>query len=212
MNISLAKIIPLLLGSCALTAQAALITGQINIQSGLTGGLILTPNQLGAVTSVGASPSSVVTSAEGSYPTALVGDTVSFKGFTVGLGAQAISSLWSVTDTATGGLAGGFNYTFDLAAITAVFQSSTRLLIDGTGTLRSNNPGLDATTGVWSYGILSADGTATNGVFSFQSNNVSLGVAPNPVTGVPDSGSSIILLGVSLLGLFGLSRRLKSVV
>ncbi len=211
MNISLAKIIPIILGTCALTAQAALITGQINITSG---SVVLTPNLLGAVTQVGPSLNGIVSSVEGSYPAALIGDSVAFKIFNVALGAQPITSLWSVTDTVAP-IGTGFTYSFDLASITAILQQAAsptqggRLNIDGLGTLRSTNPALDPTFGFWTYGINSADGSPTNGVFSFQSNNVALG---NPNTNVPDGGSSMILLGVSLLGIFALSRRLTSLV
>ncbi len=204
MNISFARIFPLLLASVALPVQAALITGQINMQ---VGSAVLNPNVLGAVTSVGGPTSGTVTAVEGSYPAALTGDAVTFKGFNVVLGAQSITSLWSVTDLLAP-VGTGFNYTFDLSSITLVFQSSTRLLVDGTGTLRSNNPGLDPTAGLWSFDIVSADGSATNGVFSFQSNNVGIN-KPGDAVATPDGGSSAVLLGVALMAMVGLSRRFK---
>ena len=197
MNISLIKILPLLLGSLALTAQAAQITGQINIQSG---SVVLTPNVLGAVTAVGPSTNGIVTSVEGSYPVALLNDVVAFKAFNVAVGAQAITSLWSVTDVlATVG--SGFNYTFDLGAITSVVQTATNLFINGSGTLKSNDPGLSATAGLWSYGINSSNSTPTSGVFSFQSNNSGVAAA------VADGGNTLVMIGVGLMGLVGYSRK-----
>ncbi len=196
MKISLLKTIPLLLSSIALTAQAVPIAGQINIQSGT---VVLTPNQLGAVTAVGPSANGVVTSVEGSYPMSLIGDAVTHKSFLVTMGSQPITSLWTATDV----VGTGFSFSFDLGSITSVTQSSSLLSLTGTGTLQSTNPGLDPTPGLWTYGINSADGTPTNGVFSFQSNNVG---APIP-TGVPDGGDAVILVGVGLLTIGGLARR-----
>lgn len=195
MNMSLIRILPLLLGSIALTAQAVQITGQINIQAGT---VVLTPNVLGAVTAVGGSTNGIVTSVEGAYPVALKDDVVTFKPFAVAVGAQAITSLWSVTDLLAV-VGTGFNYTFDLIAMTSVIQTPTNLFINGTGTLRSNDPNLNATPALWSYGINSSDGTATSGVFSFQSNN-------SAQSQVPDGGSTLVLIGAGLMGLFGYSR------
>ncbi|WP_414663215.1 hypothetical protein [Horticoccus sp. 23ND18S-11] len=196
---SLTKLVPILLGSLALAAQAVPITGQINIQ---TGSVVLTPNMLGAVSSVGGSSNGLVTAIEGAYPAALVGDFVTYKPFIVAVGAQSIATFWSVTDTLAP-IGTGFNYSFDLGAITSVIQTPTNLFVNGAGTLRSNNPALDATPGLWSYGINSADGSPTSGAFSFQSNNVAQNVA------VPDGGNSLILFGAGLIGLGGLARSFK---
>jgi len=198
MKKSFGKLVSLLVGSAALalTAQAIPITGQINIQTGL---VTLTPNQLGAVTVVGPSINGRVTGVEGTYPVALLNDVVTYKAFNVLLGAQAITDFWSVTDLLTPA-AGGYNYSFDLGSITSIIQTPTNLFLNGTGTLKSTDPLLTATPGMWSYGINSADGSPTNGFFSFQSNNVARGAS------VADSGSAVILFGLGLLGLGGLSR------
>ncbi len=193
MHTSLKKIIPLLLCGIALTAQAAPITGQLNIQAGT---VVLNPNQLGAVSTVSASTTGLVTSVEGSYPISLLADTVTYKPFAVTLGNQAITSLWSVTD------AGGFSYSFDLSAVTSIIQTGSNLFLNGMGTLWSTNPATSPAYSLWSYGINSADGTPTNGIFSYQSNNVA-------TSGVPDSANTMILLGVGLMGLVGLRSRFQ---
>lgn len=197
MKTPLVKLVPLLVGSIAfaVSAQAVPITGQINIQTGL---VVLTPNQLGAVTVVGASNNGRVTSVEGSYPAALIGDIATYKAFNVALGAQAIQNFWSVSDLLAP-VGTGFNYSFDLATITGIAQTATSLTVNGSGTLKSTDPLLSPTTGMWTYGINSADGSPTSGFFSFQSNNVAR-------ASVPDGGSAVILFGLGLISVGGLSR------
>ncbi|MBL9208925.1 MAG: hypothetical protein JNL92_00570 [Opitutaceae bacterium] len=202
MKTSFTTLASLLVGSIglALTAQAIPITGQINIQTGL---VVLVPNQLGAVTVVGASNNGRVTGVEGSYPAALLGDAVSYKAFNVALGAQAIADFWSVSDLLAP-VGTGFNYSFDLVSVSSIIQTPTNLFINGMGTLKSSDPLLSPTAGMWSYGINSADGSPTNGFFSFQSNNVAR-------ASVADGGSAVILFGLGLLGLGGLARMFKQV-
>lgn len=176
------------LGSLALTASAVPITGQINIQ----GDVVLTPNQLGAVVSVGPATNARVTSTEfPSYPGSLVDDPVTYAGFTVSTGVKNITPLWTVTDVGVGGT--GFTYSFDLLNISTSTQSGQQLFLAGSGTLRSTNATLDPTPGSWTYNINSGDGSPTSGVFSFQSNNVAMGQQ------VPDGGSTLMLLGGSFL-------------
>ncbi|MFT3869553.1 MAG: hypothetical protein QM715_13950 [Nibricoccus sp.] len=191
MHTPITKLLALLLCGIAVSAQATPITGQLNVQSG---SVVLTPNQLGAVTNVAGSMNGKVTSVEGSYPSSLVGGTVTYKPFNTTVGSQAIAGLWSVLDTAT-----GFTYSFDLNSVLSVIQTGSNLLVNGEGKLWSTNPDLTAAYGLWSYGINSADGSPTNGVFSFQSNNVA-------TAAVPDGASTLILLGVGLMGVAGLSR------
>lgn len=202
MKTSFTTLASLLVGSIglALTAQAIPITGQINIQTGL---VVLVPNQLGAVTVVGASTNGRVTGVEGAYPAALLGDVVSYKAFNVALGAQAIADFWSVSDLLAP-VGTGFNYSFDLASVSSIIQTPSNLFINGLGTLKSTDPLLSPTAGMWSYGINSADGSPTNGFFSFQSNNVAR-------ASVADGGSAVILFGLGLLGLGGLARMFKQV-
>jgi len=189
MHTSLTKLIPLLLCSIALTAQATPITGQVNIQAG---SVVLNPNHLGAVTNVAGSWDGLVTSVEGSYPSTLLGATVTYKPFAVALGNQPITSLWSVVDATT-----GFSYSFDLTSVISIIQTGSNLFMNGQGKLWSSNPALSAAPGMWSYGINAADGTPTSGIFSFQSNNVAR---------VPDGASTLILLGVGLMGVAGIGR------
>jgi hypothetical protein len=197
MNTSYVKLFPLLLGGIAFTAQANPINGQINIQ---TGNVVLTPNQLGAVVSVGTSTNGKVTSVEGAYPTNLDGDSVTYKSFNVTFGAQSISGLWSVTEI----VSPFYTYTFNLGSITSIVQTSTNLSINGTGTLASTDPTWTLTSGLWSYGINSADGSPTSGNFSFQSNNTS-------VASVADGANTLVLFGVGLMAVVGIGKKFRKV-
>jgi hypothetical protein len=195
MNTALLKLSPLLLAGIALTAHATPIIGQINIQAG---SVVLTPNQLGAVTSISGSTDGLVTSVTGgtsSYPVTLDGDHVTYSSFSVTLGPQAILPLWSFSGS-------GYTYSFDLASITAIVQNATSLSINGTGSLISTDPAdTGPTAGLWSYDITSPNGQPTSGIFSFQSNNVAVQV--------PDGGNTLILIGAGLLGIVGLGWRSK---
>jgi len=91
-------------------------------------------------------------------------------------------SLWSV---------GGF--TFDLLSSTVVTHNNQFLTISGSGIVSGN--GFDATAMEWSFSIQNRGGT----IFSFSATN---GVA------VPDGGSAICLLGLALVGIEVLRRKL----
>ena len=150
------------------------------------------------MTVVGPSTNGRVTAVEGAYPASLLGDVVSYKAFNVVVGNQGITDFWSVADLLAP-VVGGFTYSFDLTSITSRAQTPTSLTVNGVGMLKSSDPLLGATMGLWTYGINSADGSPTNGFFSFQSNNVAR-------ASVADGGSAVILFGLGLLGLGGLSR------
>lgn len=200
MNTSLARLVPLLLGSMALTAHATPIIGQINITAF---DVVLTPNQLGAVTSVGGSTDGLVSNVSGgttSYPTSLVNSAypVMYAPFSVTVGLQAINPLWSVND-----LANGYNYSFDLISISSVVDNSGFLNLTGTGNLLSTNPlATGPTLGAWTYTIQSSNGGPTNGYFSFASNN-------DVKASVPDNGNTLILIGAGMLGVVGAGWRSK---
>ena len=83
---------------------------------------------------------------------------------------------------------------FDLLALTVAFESPTALLLTGTGI--AHKAGKDNTPGTW---ILSAN--TLGSTFSFSSTNSS----------VPDGGTTVALLGMALVGVEGLRRKLGSV-
>jgi len=92
--------------------------------------------------------------------------------------------LWSV---------GGFSY--DLLTSTIVTQNASTLFITGTGIVSGN--GFDPTSMDWSFTTQSAGGN-TRTTFSFSANGLA----------VPDGGSAVALLGLALVGIEVLRRKL----
>ena len=97
--------------------------------------------------------------------------------------------LWSV---------GGFSFDLDTATIDT--QNSHLLSITGTGTL--SGAGFDPTPGTWAFSAQSAAGIH-QASFTFSADT-------NTGPGVPDGGSAVALLGIALVGLEGLRRKLYS--
>jgi hypothetical protein len=85
---------------------------------------------------------------------------------------------------------------FDLTQVTSISESGSGLVLAGTGFLKA--AGYDDTLGKWSF---SAD--SSGGLFSWSSTAMA--------TSVPDGGTSMGLLGLSLLGLAGISRKLRKI-
>jgi hypothetical protein len=131
---------------------------------------------------------------------ALSGDYVGTSGATVTMApfiwdpptaSTPINPLWSF-------VSGGNTYSFDLSVMHEDFASPTGLLLSGLGIAHITGPGLEKldTFGQWNFSAQTL-GLAT---FTFSS-TTSL-----PPPAVPDGGSSVVLMGGSLLGL-GLIRR-----
>lgn len=106
----------------------------------------------------------------------------SFAPFPVG----GVVPLWTIPSSA--------GTSFDLLSLNIVLQNSTALLLTGTGI--SHKAGKDNTPGTW---ILSAN--TLGSTFSFSSTNSS----------VPDGGTTVALLGMGLVAVEGMRRKLGSV-
>ncbi len=85
------------------------------------------------------------------------------------------------------------------ATATIDTQNSHLLSITGTGTL--NGAGFDSTPGTWAFSAQSAGGIH-QASFTFSADTTG--------AGVPDGGSAVALLGIALVGLEGLRRKLYS--
>lgn len=94
--------------------------------------------------------------------------------------------LWSV-------VAGGVTYTFTVNTESQTAPTSGSISLSGTGTFADGIPG-DSVGGTFQLGF-GADGT----VFSFQNNNS---------VGVPDGGTTAMLLGSAMIGLGLLKKKL----
>lgn len=120
------------------------------------------------------------------------GSAVSYTDFTynkttLALVPPATFTLWSFT-------VGANTYTFDLdSPLDAAFNSSGSFSINGHGTAFINSG--QASTGFWSIA-----GTTTTATFHFTSSSVT--------SVIPDGGSAVALLGISLAAIEGIRRRI----
>jgi len=118
----------------------------------------------------------------------------------VNLGDQAMMATpWTFLPTPGGQPAlwsvGGF--TFDLTSATVVTQNATFLNIRGVGTVSGN--GFEDTTARWAFTVQNAGG-GTGDFFSFSANTAGA---------VPDGGSAVALLGISLVAIEFVRRKLR---
>ena len=163
------------------SASAVQIDGNITIAGGAT-----LDGPIGSANSVTSWVAPEVISRDGDFAGFVaVGDAVTMTAPWVFDPSTATADLWAV---------GGFE--FDLASSAIAFQSTTFLAIGGVGTVSGN--GFDATAGIWNF---TTQTPHSGGVFSF-----SASTDTRPQDRIPDGGTTILLLGLSLAGL-GLIRR-----
>ena len=162
-------------------AQAGGINGAITF----AGGAVYDTNSLATATRVNAFSNVTVMSGDGDFG-GLVGNSVTMATPYIFVPSTPTPALWSV---------GGF--TFDLANSVVVLQNASFLLITGSGTITGN--GFDATPGTWSF---TSQSPSANGVFSFSSGSCA--------QGVPEGGTTAALLGIGLIGVGVLRRKMVS--
>jgi VPDSG-CTERM motif len=170
--------------------SAAAIEGNINF----AGAVHLDNNNLGSATTVvtwfdafnNAGKTSVVPGATGAFSVIPAGTSATMAQPWVFNPSTPTAALWSV---------GGF--TFDLLSATVVSQSNTFLNVLGTGMVSGN--GFAPTSATWSFTVNNSNGQPKM-MFSFAANNNS----------VPDGGITVALLGIALMGVEVLRRKLKA--
>ena len=155
----------------ALSAQATLITGMLNI-----GGTAVYDHPIGSATMV---KMFVNAHAEGENS----GD---FAGIAENTPIAMTSPYIFNPSTPTPNLWSVAGFTFDLSSTTIVTQSVNGILIVGTGTISGN--GFDPTPGEWSFSQQKGSGTR-------------LSFSATTETPLPDGGMSLTLLGAGLVGL-----------
>ena len=129
---------------------------------------------------------------------AVVGTTSgSFLGVPIGSAVTLATSWIFNPSTATPGLWSVGGFTFDLATATIDVQNSGLLSITGAGTL--TGAGFDPTPGTWAFSTQSAGGI-NQASFTFSADTAA----------VPDGGMTVALLGIAVVGLEGLRRKLSA--
>lgn len=168
----------------AFQAQAAPITGTIDIvASGSHVVLDKTANSVTFVDDNAVPGNALVSNGTGDFA-AFVTQLVTYADFTYSPLAVA-NPIWTL-------VAGGLS--FDLETVTFISEAGTGLVLNGTGTIHSALH--EDTSGTWSF---SAD-TASGGNFTFSSQTAA---------NVPDGGATAMLLGLGVLGMATLRRKLS---
>ena len=167
--------------SCALwvqQAQAVPVTGAITFAGGVT----LDQPSVNTATEVTSWVSPTVQSVSGSFAAFVTtGDSVTFTP-TWFFNSPAIPSFWTVD-----------GFTFDLIASSIDSQGSGFVNVSGTGFI--SGWGLGPTQGSWSF---TAQDPSSDGVFSFSGASQA----------TPDGGATVVLLGLGLVGIEGIRRKL----
>jgi hypothetical protein len=167
-------------------AQAVQITGNITF----TGTCSLNTKSASTATMVtgwhglGAGGLPQVASHDGSFNGSVTdGDAVTIA-FPWSFNSGAVPNFWRVD-----------GFVFNLTSSSITTQGSGAVAVDGTGTISGN--GFDVTSGTWSF---TTQNPSAHARFSFSAATGS----------VPDGGSAVALLGIALVGIEGLRRRLPA--
>lgn len=175
-----------------LVGQAGYISGSVNFSSAYSGGVVL-QDSAGNVTTNLADAAGIkewniseVEEVSGSFDAVTDGASVSFLQPWLFEPLAPAAPLWKID--------GPENFTFHLTSTTMMYQSPYFLAVRGDGFLSGD--GYEDTPAEWWF---TTQGSAVDHKFTWSSTAVS----------VPDAGSTVILLGGSLLGLFGVRRWFK---
>lgn len=161
----------------ALSAQADLITGMLNIA-----GTATYDHPIGSATQVTLFKNTTTQGANtGDFTSIAAGLAVAMTGPYIFNPSTAAPMLLSVA-----------GFTFDLQSSTILFQSSGGILITGTGIVSGN--GFDATPAQWSFSQQAGRGTTL-------SYSATIEAIP-----APDDGMTATLLGLGLAGLVGVAQ------
>lgn len=181
-------------GLLTVTVQATPITGSVSI----SGSAVFDTTNLATATKVTSFNSALVTSDTGAYA-GTFGDSVTYKPFGFNPSTAPITSLWSFTDATT-----HYTYSLDLSSLSIAKQTSSDLILAGTGNLNITGAGspYTQTAGSWRFTVNDSSGGHTgNYTFGFSSSDSS----------IPDSGATGLLLGLGLVAVgFAAKRKLRA--
>jgi len=188
------KKIPILMVTAAISLTLAQNVSAIQISGkvDMVGSLDLNTSSTAAATAVTSfGPAQVIPTPNGAF-LGTAGSSVTFQPFSWNPQSTPVVPLWSFTS-------GAWTYTFDLYNISYVSQDSAFINLAGQGILNITGSGspFDATPGSWTFTITSA-GSDPEFNFGFVSSTAA----------VPDGGMTVALLGLALVGVEGLRRKL----
>lgn len=163
---------------CGGMAQAVPITGNI----GFTGDATLNGTSVNSSTEVLSWNNTVVNGTSGSFASIADGTPVTFASPWF-FNSSAIPAFWA---------AGGFTFALDSSSI--AIDTAGFLNVSGSGMVSGNN--YDPTALAWNFSTQNPDNGASSSTFTFSASaNASGGGS------VPDGGTTVMLLGMGLLGL-----------
>jgi hypothetical protein len=119
----------------------------------------------------------------------------SFNGLVTDGDAVTIAFPWSFNSGAVPNFWRVDGFVFNLATSSITMQGGGSVTVNGTGTISGN--GFDLTSGTWSF---TTQNPSAHSRFSFSAAGGT----------VPDGGSAVALLGIALVGIEGLRRRLPA--
>jgi hypothetical protein len=119
----------------------------------------------------------------------------SFNGVVTDGDAVTIAFPWSFNSGAVPNFWRVDGFVFNLTTSSITMQGGGSVTVNGTGTISGNN--FDMTSGTWSF---TTQNPSAHSRFSFSAASGT----------VPDGGSAVALLGIALVGIEGLRRRLPA--
>lgn len=172
------------------SVQAVAITGEIHFANGVLQVDNIPATQITQIDGVTTSANAFAPHPTGTYLGVPIGTPVAFKGFDLDLSVQNIVDFWEFS-------ALGSDFSFDLEKLTGASITPTGAVFDGVGTLYAT--GFDDTSGTFNLSLqnLDLDNWQPGDTFAFSAESAA----------VPDGGSSVALLGASLLGIGLLGRK-----
>lgn len=179
--------------------HAEFISGSVNFSSGAGGGITLQDStgnittNLAAATAIQSWSLSEVEEGTGSFDSVPTGSSVSFSPLPVFNPSPSTTPLWTI--------AGPESFSFSLTSSVTLFQNGSFLAISANGIFTGTN--YDPTPGTW---LFTTQGSNPQG--SLRRTQSKFSWSSSAVTArVPDGGTTAALMGGSLLGLFGLRRK-----
>jgi hypothetical protein len=182
------SIVAVVMASLSMTAQAIPISGAIAFSGGTTlNGSLASATAFTGYSDVQIATATPPTGTYAGLPTGVSSPSpITFADFTFNPVPVSSFVLWTFNY-------GGLTYSFTASSVLVNLQNSSFLNISGNGT--ASITGYDTTAGSWTITV-----TGSDTVLAFASSA--------SVNGVPDGGTTVLLLGAALAALGLIQRRL----